>query len=71
MKSLDRCDQCHVGRMKTYTTRSRGSRRHRYLSCDHCAAKGQEIAYLDECGRVLNYRTNPSTTSPTTATADR
>jgi len=60
MKSLDRCQNCRVGVMKTYTTRSVGSRRHRYLRCDHCRATGQEIVYLDERGRVLNWRTIPS-----------
>ncbi len=60
MKSLDRCPDCRVGKLKTYTTRSRGSRRHRYLKCDCCGAKGQEVVYLDERGRVLNWRTNPS-----------
>lgn len=53
MRSLDRCQQCEVGRMRTYKTRSIGFNRVRYLKCEFCKAKGREQFSIDAQGRPV------------------
>ena len=68
MRSLDRCEQCGLGSMKTVTTRSTGLSRVRYLRCDNCGETGKEILRIDHRGRqvfFLQVDTNPSI-SPST-----
>lgn len=53
MRSGERCDCCHVGRMRTRTTFTRGSSRVRYLVCTSCDVTGKECLQLDDIGRPI------------------
>jgi hypothetical protein len=53
MRSGERCQQCHIGKMKTRTTFTRGSSRVRYLVCTSCATTGKECLRLDDLGRPI------------------
>jgi formate dehydrogenase maturation protein FdhE len=52
-RSLDRCGTCNVGRFITYTTKSEGSRKLRYLKCNFCGTTAKEVCNVDAVGRVL------------------
>ena len=45
MRSLDTCEVCHQGRMKTQGTKqlARGDKRVRALKCSFCGATGREV----------------------------
>ena len=63
MRSLDRCEVCRFGQMKTVTTRSKGLSRKRYLRCNNCGSTGKEILRIDHLGRqvfILDSGTTPS-----------
>jgi hypothetical protein len=51
-RSGDRCD-CGIGKFRTRTTFTRGSRRVRYLVCDTCKATAKEIVSVDDIGRTI------------------
>ena len=53
MRSLDRCEVCQVGTMKTVTARSIGLSRTRYLKCNNCGETGKEILRIDHRGRQV------------------
>jgi hypothetical protein len=63
MRSRERCGVCGIGKMTTYTTRAKGSRRTNYLRCsnDDCKNRGKEILTLDDLGRPLYRVTECST----------
>jgi hypothetical protein len=52
-RSGDRCTECLVGKMKTRSVFTRGSRRTRYLVCDTCKATAKEIVSVDDIGRTI------------------
>ena len=53
MRSLDRCQQCNVGTMKTYRVNTKGFYRTRYLKCDSCGRLGKEMIPIDNFGRPI------------------
>jgi uncharacterized Zn finger protein len=55
MRSLDRCPSCGVGRMTSYTCRTRGSMRTTYLKCDNCGQTGKQLSKVDHIGRIVTY----------------
>ncbi|TWU36022.1 hypothetical protein Poly41_37750 [Novipirellula artificiosorum] len=59
MRSRERC-QCGRGRMMTYSTKTRGSRRISYLKCNACGRTGKEVASVDDVGRSI-FVTTPGT----------
>lgn len=62
MRSGERCECCGTGKLKVYTTRTRGSSRVRYLRCDHCETTGVELVRIDDLGRsILNVCTSAGT----------
>ncbi len=52
-RSGDRCTECLVGKMKTRSVFTRGSRRTRYLICDTCRTTGKEVVAVDDIGRTI------------------
>ncbi len=52
-RSGDRCTECLVGKMKTRSVFTRGSRRVRYLICDTCRTTGKEVVAVDDIGRTI------------------
>jgi hypothetical protein len=53
MRSLDRCDSCSLGTMKTYRVNTRGFYRTRYLKCCSCGSLGKEVIPIDNFGRPI------------------
>lgn len=53
MRHLDPCTSCGAGTMRRYSTKTQGHHRRRYLKCDYCGQRGQEVFPVDELGRPL------------------
>ncbi|MEO8271810.1 MAG: hypothetical protein ABI557_18950 [Aureliella sp.] len=53
MRHLDPCPSCSSGTLRQYSTKTKGHNRRRYLKCDRCNERGQEVFPIDELGRPL------------------
>lgn len=60
MRSGERCEKCHIGKLRTRSTFTRGSSRVRYLVCPSCNATGKEVLQLDDIGRPIYRVATPS-----------
>ena len=53
MRSGERCEKCHIGRMRTRSVFTRGMSRIRYLVCKDCHHTGKEVMPIDDLGRAI------------------
>ncbi len=66
MRSGERCLSCNAGKMRTYSVRTVGLSRQRFLKCSAgCGQTGQESVKVDDLGRAIIFSNlATSSTSP-------